>query len=323
MTHSPQSGRDTFTWKNIFLVGLGMMAVAGVFLYRRNLGFPAFHRLEHVFFPCQVPIAYSVAGLDERFDLSRADFLSAIQEAEANWEEPLGLDLFAEGENGELTFSLVYDERQQTTEQLQKMGIVIDETKAGYADLKSEYDRIYPEYTSKKTILDRDLANFNRASANYESAVTDSNAEGGASGEEYERLQAERARLNQTATQINAQVLEVNSLAENVNALANSLNDLADKLNIVADTYNTIGDQLGDNFVEGTFGASSLGNSITIYQFQDHAKLVRVLQHEMGHALGLEHVDDPEAIMYWLNEGGGASPNETDLAALKQLCRLD
>jgi len=45
-----------------------------------------------------------------------------------------------------------------------------------------------------------------------------------------------------------------------------------------------------------------------------------VLAHEMGHALGLEHVADAQAIMYKINQGKRLSLTEDDIAALNAQC---
>lgn len=41
----------------------------------------------HVYFPCAIPVTYSVGNFDTQFGLSRADFLMRIAAAENAWED--------------------------------------------------------------------------------------------------------------------------------------------------------------------------------------------------------------------------------------------
>ena len=61
---------------------------------------------------------------------------------------------------------------------------------------------------------------------------------------------------------------------------------------------------------------------ISIFAFSDENHLAIILAHELGHALGIEHVDGDGALMSAVEEGSKASTQlkltERDVAALRK-----
>ncbi len=299
-----------------------LLAVVGAgFFYRTTLRNVAEQSINY-YFPCKTTISYSLGEFDANFGLSKEDFLDVLEQAEAIWEEPLGKELFAYEENGSMKVNLIYDTRQETTEQLKQMGIIVENNKSSYDTLKERYDSLISSYNSQKADFNHRVATFENRRKAYEAEVSAVNKKGGTDKAIVAKLNAEREYLNNEGNALNKTQKDLNEAVNNINAVAGALNELAKTLNIGVKQYNTIGGNLGGEFDEGLYKSSYSGREIDIYQFDNKTKLVRVLAHELGHALGLEHVDDSKAIMYRLNNGINEKLTSSDLTAVKNLCGI-
>lgn len=296
--------------------------VVGSFYYRepiKNVWTQAFSD----FFPCKREISYSLGEFDTRFGISKETFLAALKDAEAIWEKPVGKELFNYSEEGHLEINLIYDSRQETTQTLKNMGITVENNRESYDALKAKYDSVARSYDQEKATFDRRYSAFQVRKSAYEAEVAVANKKGGAGKETYDRLNSEKEYLNQEISALNSLQAVINSSVEDVNALAKALNQLAGTLNINVKQYNTVGRTLGGEFEEGTYTSDSTGQKIDIYQFDNRTKLVRVLAHELGHALGLDHIEDPKAIMYRLNNGINEKLTVGDLKLVKSHCGIE
>jgi len=282
----------------------------------------ATHRLEQKINPCDRPILYSLGAFDARFNLNQSELREVLVQAENIWETPLQKNLFDFSDTGALKVNLVYDARQDSTLKLQKLGLQINNDNGTYDTLKSKYDSLTATYNTAQKELTTLAQNYEAQKSTYEQKVKEANKHGGAAPEEYVALEAERLNLNNLTTTLNQKQDTLSQLVDDINAVANVINRLVKELNLNVNSYNTIGGETSGEFQAGEYVSDSTGERINVYQFDNHDELISLLAHELGHAFGLEHVDDPQALMYHLEQNGNATATAADLAAARSVCRI-
>ena len=238
--------------------------------------------------PCRRTLHYAIGQFDTQFGESENDFIQAAASAETVWEAPTGFDLFQYDPNAQFKLNLVFDDRQQTTNEQRQLQDDINSDSASFDQQKALYDAQRADYDKRSAALKEEVDHYN--------------ATGGAPKDVYDRLEAERHSLN--------------TLADQLNALSDKLNIKAKTLNTKIGSFNT---HVGHIFDQANY----TGTEINLYEFESQQDLVLALSHEFGHALGLEHVSDPKAIMYYLLDQQNMehpSLTDADLSALRAVC---
>lgn len=266
---------------------------------------------------CPIPLSYRIGTIDEGFAITEMEAIANIAAAEAAWEEATGRDLFRYDDTSNFTINFIFDDRQAMADDEAMRSAALDQQRAdniaffeGIEELELTYDQLATAYENQIVAYENRLQTYNQTVSRY-------NDQGGAPANEFERLQREQEALDAEAEALQARATELNELANRINTLGAEGNRLIDAYNRQVAAFNR---DFGYSreFTQGEYR----GDRINIYKFSSDAELNTVLAHELGHALGIDHVADDQALMYYLLTDVSENPRLTDAdkAAFARAC---
>ncbi len=265
--------------------------------------------------PCKVTMGFKIGAFDTRFGITKEEFIEEIETTAKIWENSVDRDLFKYNDKGPLTINLIFDERQARTVDISYLALEIENAKTAAQAIKDAYERQKEDYTQKGELFATESEAFKVTYKIYEDKVAEYNARGGATKTEYDAMMIELALLQKMSKALEEERQKLLIIMEEINSKVTRYNEFIVYINSLIQKSNSLGVK---KFTEGRFVPST--NTIDIYQFATRIKLQRVITHELGHVLGINHNDNAYSIMYSLNAGTSTALTQEDLEDLKKSC---
>lgn len=270
--------------------------------------------------PCTEVIKYATGRFDTEFGLSKEEFRKYLRESHEVWNRALEREIFVYKEGADFKVNLIFDQRQLDTVQKQRTEFGLTQVEKRLRELDEDLKSANQNHNAKVSKYEQEVLIFQDRKTQYERDVTYWNTRGGAPDNEYRKLQNELKFLEEEARRLNNETMLINNLTSEINRLVEIRNNAAEDFNRVANLYN---EKYGKS-VE-FHQAEYTGKNINIYQFSEKTDLKLAMIHEFGHALGLDHIDVPGAVMYYLAKGDSETRlqlTEADLAELRRVCEI-
>lgn len=269
---------------------------------------------------CNRPFTYSIGSVDPKFGISQEDFLKTVSESEKIWENKMGINIFAYDPESAFKINLVYEERQQLSDEAEKMDQELASLKANINITDKNYNSLKSAYEKKLKIYQSAVEEYNKDAKNYKKDVDYWNSKGGAPQDEYKKLQDAQDDLKSQYKKLELQKKELDKMVEELNSLIRKENKTVSSYNKNVETYkNKFGSSR--EFEKGVY----LGGVINIYQYNEISDLRLTLSHELGHARGIGHVENSKSLMYYLmadQDINNPTLTDEDVAAMKTACSI-
>lgn len=239
------------------------------------------------------PLHYSIGEFDDRFGVTKKDVLESLAVAESVWEKYVGQNLFQYDPRAEFKINLRYGQQQRAAAMAQQLEIKMDDIAESRKDLYTIYKSRYAAYAQQKQIYEKKFREYQNESQKLNRTILYWNQRGHIPASVRRDIEKREGLVKKIETEAEKERHKLNLLVTELNKTVVKINQFVAGYNREVLTYRRL---FGN---ERTFNQGDYrGDEINVYQFYGKSDLTLLLIHEMGHALGLEHVGNKRSIMY-------------------------
>jgi ribosome-binding protein aMBF1 (putative translation factor) len=286
------------------------------------------HSFAHA--PCAIPVHFALGEVDPRFGFDRLTVMTALVEAANLWQGFSEAVLFLESDHPRaMTVSLRFDERQASANTRRSLRGGLDRDQR---QLESDQEMLRhwgERIESARRAHERAGEELARRVRARERDVASWNAGEGARTEVRRRaLEAEGTALRMELDELERRGQDLNADIAAYNRRAEDMRERAEEFGTRIAQYNQASS--ADPVETGRYSYNrAAGRRIKVFRAESFDELVWVFAHELGHALGIGHVEEAGAVMHALrHEGAGpragtgkpTTLSAADRAALLEVC---
>jgi primosomal protein N'' len=254
--------------------------------------------------PCDVPLAWRVGDVDPRFGVTPDEVRAAVRAAAALWEQGTGARLFRHDPRDGFPIRLVHDERQAEAVERRRAETEVRAAERRLETWRDAVERLSEEHGAEAAAYRAQSEALGERVAAYNRRVRIWNEQGGAPGDTVQAMEVQAGELDRAAADLARQHRRLEESLRRIQDEQRRLNDEIQaqnrRVNRLRVTFPGRSVQSGLYREEARIRRGrvvEVARAIEVFRFDDADDLVRIIAHELGHALGLGHVPAPGALM--------------------------
>ncbi|TVR17484.1 MAG: hypothetical protein EA391_04785 [Balneolaceae bacterium] len=275
--------------------------------------------------PCSETLTLTVGEIDNRYAITETQLEEILAEVAALWSAAAGRQLVAVSDEGRVPVHLIYSEDQarsslerQQNQRIESMRVELSVLEREYNQAQDRYDTRLDEYNDDARQLQSDVDVL-------QNWIRQLNAQGGFDEAQIKQLEDRQRQIEIRNRELDRRRILLSSEADELNRQQSYLNGRIAQKNSAIEEYNRTFSGTR-RFTQGSYEWHGTQSSINVFHFNGLRELKLVLAHETGHALGIDHVENPTSIMYHLmgnQDLVNIRLSDEDRRALQEVCGFD